>query len=390
VGNTNVLLTGNNCQNIMGLMVSLHVTQDITAATSGGGDIPPGQIVANGGFSLQLNATPYQMGSIPAVNWMQYLIVVKNSQIYAFVQYFDPAGVKNPPNAPNTVFLNLPSNTISAGYVLAIDLFVDGSGNVTAALFSVTDNAGNMTTEVMPSSSMPMPTLNNNTTMFEPFPVFSVDVVGPSTNEMATFFSGSGYITYQTFGGQVSQQGPTSCPISSGPIENSIASYGTISPSTGATVTQPLITPNSGALATSMDPANNLVRVYHFYEVGQLSGVGPAQYSLLEVGPLFQNATASPAPTGTLGSPIVSYQNTIYNAPEVFYLTTAAQGQQQIEQLWSANFSPNSLTSLANAQPSAMGSGLAGYIDPVSGSDNVFYQGTDQQVHVLTWTPAGG
>jgi hypothetical protein len=42
---------------------------------------------------------------------------------------------------------------------------------------------------------------------------------------------------------------------------------------------------------------------------------------------------------------------------------------------------------LANAQAVAASSGLAGFLDPIVGSDNVFYVGTDQHVHLLTRSP---
>lgn len=35
----------------------------------------------------------------------------------------------------------------------------------------------------------------------------------------------------------------------------------------------------------------------------------------------------------------------------------------------------------------AAGGGLAGFVDPIVGSDNVFYVGTDQHVHLLTRSP---
>jgi hypothetical protein len=61
-----------------------------------------------------------------------------------------------------------------------------------------------------------------------------------------------------------------------------------------------------------------------------------------------------------------------------------------VEQLWGGTFSPTNLTARTNALPAVSGSALVGYIDPIAGSDNVFYVGSDQKVHLLLWTPAGG
>jgi protein involved in polysaccharide export with SLBB domain len=143
-----------------------------------------------------------------------------------------------------------------------------------------------------------------------------------------------------------------------------------------------------GSLASNMDTANNEVQVYHLLQDPQTQAL--QLHQLVFSGRWIDtNVSALPGvPAPSMGTPIISYENTIYNAPEVFYLTNAS-GNEEIEELWSVALDPSSDTALANAQYAATGSGLVGYIDPLAGTDNVFYQGTDQQIHLLTWSPGG-
>jgi hypothetical protein len=362
----------NGCRSVDGLTVSLHVTQDMVA------NVSPGN-TANGGFAMQLNANP--PAGLP-VWWMQYGIIIQNSQASGFIQYWDNAGVNNH-NQP--VFMNLPSNTISAGWVLSIHLTNDSNGNVNSATFIITDNAG-----VVYMLPMPMPTYpNTNTPVLVPIQSFQLDIVGPINWEGSTFSSGEGYTTYQVSNGQLSVPSE-SCPNGqfTGTGETSNTTYGLMNPSSGATVTQPFATPYAGALASSNDTAHDRVEVFNL-------GVDANSDDNLNVHQYAFNGTWSYADVGanvgvvpaSLGSPIISYVNTIYSDTEAFYLTSDARGNQDIEQLWGASWSPNNLTSDAAAQPAALGSGLVGYIDTIANSDNVFYQGQDQHVHLLTWTP---
>jgi hypothetical protein len=101
--------------------------------------------------------------------------------------------------------------------------------------------------------------------------------------------------------------------------------------------------------------------------------------------------------TGVSGRPavaamgnVVSYVNTIYGAPEVFYVTTDSSGNQDIEQLWGTTYSPTNLSQKTSAESAVSGSSLVGFIDSCADSDNVFYIGNNEHVELLTWTPAGG
>lgn len=394
--NGNILLGGNNCQPLSSLIVSLHVTQDMLATTSGG-DLN-GTTVPNGGFSLQLNATPPQGPNDP-VYWLQYLIVIKGNRAFIFPQYWYPRpavpgeGVHEP---PETTILNLPSNMIPAGWVLTIALTNDPvTGNVTGANFSVTDNAGTVTTVPMAMPTYSTSNSLNNTPILAPAEVFLVNVVGPPSYENSNFSSGAGYITYGVSNGQLGSTLASACGVLT-TTESSNASYGMISPSIGSTLVQPLTTPFAGALASNMDTADNVIQVYHFTQyppAGQNQNTGNFYLDQFAFNGTWSSenvTTTAGAPVATLGSPVISYENTLSNAPEAFYMVQNPQtGQQQVEELWGKTWTQNSLTSLANAQLPALGSGLVGYIDPIAATDNVFYQGTDQHVHLLTSSPGG-
>jgi len=102
------------------------------------------------------------------------------------------------------------------------------------------------------------------------------------------------------------------------------------------------------------------------------------------------------AATGVPGGPLVgaktgaeAHVNTVYGRNEVHYLT-AVNGSLHVEQLYSDTFFAQDLTVIGSGVAAAPGSNVAGYIDSIEGSDNVFYLGADQHVHLLTWMPAPG
>jgi hypothetical protein len=227
-GNANYLL-GTNCSNVTGLTISLHVTKDMVATvTPGGGGIG----TPNGGFAMQLNANP---PSGQPVYWMQYGIIVENSQALGFIQYWDSAGVNNH-NQP--AIRDLSSNTIPAGWILTIRLTNDNQGNVTATTFSVADNEGNVST-----LNMPMPTYpGTNTPVLFPIQTFQLDIVGPIDWANSTFSSGAGYLTYQVSNGQLSAQ-TAACASGNGTGETSNTTYWGLNPNAGSPVDQSFTTP---------------------------------------------------------------------------------------------------------------------------------------------------
>jgi len=365
----NYLLATSTCSSILGLQTSLQVTQDMVTVVS------PGNI-EDGGFGLQLNANapPGQ-----PTYWMQYAMIIQNNQIQAAVEYwFSPS---NGPSNYSTI-LNLPSNTVYAGSVLSIKLTNNSDGNVTMATFSFTDSTGHVTKVQVPPLDLP----NTGTPALVPVQSFGYNVVGPWNSEGSTFSSGKGVITYKASNGPLSVPATGCSGGTTGTNEWSNIYYGTMTPS-GSSVKQDFAT-FAGPLASNMDTADQQAQVYtlgtdqntHYNFTVEQYGFNGSAWSFTDIGNLG-------APLASQGSPVISYEHTIYDATEAFYLTSDAQ---DVEQLWGNNWSPTNLTVLANAQPATVGSHLVGFIDPIAVTDNVFYQGTDQHVHLLTWSEAGG
>lgn len=228
----------NGCEDILGLKVSLHVTQDLVAAVtpSGGGTPTP-----DGGFALQLNAFgPSGPAGPPyTANWMQYMLLVSGNAISGQVQYWDlgsTAGGPFPDPDPFKLYpvVSLPSNssTVPAGFVLEIELTNDSTGNVTGVNFRVTDNAGNTSATAVPFDAG---------AQFRPIEVFEVNVVGPNGCQNATFSSGEGTITYAVSSGQLCVTPPGNpCSLQLTSVcETSNISYGLINlPCCGSPITQ--------------------------------------------------------------------------------------------------------------------------------------------------------
>ena len=228
------------CQNILGLTVSVNVTQE--------------DLFAPDGFSIQLNA--YNPAG-PPTSWMQFVLMMNGNQIGARIEYWNMAEFNscskslppslaniicgaamtfNNPNLfgvqwwpapggetiPNLTFAN--TNTIPADFTLTIALQNDSLGNITGAEFSVTDDSGTI---------FPL-TLSVDQDVQFPIVAFQLNIVGFDDSQDTTFSSGEGLITYQAQNGLcVEGELPDLCSMSVGSDtptgENSNLPYGAIS-----------------------------------------------------------------------------------------------------------------------------------------------------------------
>lgn len=241
---TNAVLT-DQCQALGDVTVNLAVTEDLV--TEG-----------NDGFSLQLNAYPMPGATSVglALNWIQFTIYVSNTygsntaafqwQAWALgaTQWPEgqPPGTTNPNqpvppfHQPNPQITNVPSNQLLKGSSLTIALTTDPSSHgVTAAKFSV-QLAG--ATERSVTLTFPGDAQ---------FPIggFQVNLVGPGNLAQALFTSGAGELTYSVSPGSLSVQNGgvgTACGQYPGALtgETSNVVYDAVTPSTGATLSQPL------------------------------------------------------------------------------------------------------------------------------------------------------
>ncbi len=106
------------------------------------------------------------------------------------------------------------------------------------------------------------------------------------------------------------------------------------------------------------------------------------------------SSSTSKAPSVAPGTGAALNVNTVYNGNEVFYLTNVG-GNLHIEQLWGVNLSPTDLTQQGSGINVTLQTGPVAFFDSNAtlngevGTDNVFYLGTDEQAHVLTWSASG-
>lgn len=87
------------------------------------------------------------------------------------------------------------------------------------------------------------------------------------------------------------------------------------------------------------------------------------------------------APLPSAGSQIVGYMNTLDGLDEVFYIGA----DQHIYQLWWSNWSWHftDLTAIAGGPVAANGSSLNSHFNTVANTDQLYYIGTDQHIHLL-------
>ena len=218
--NSNYILYS-NCRSLLGVSVSICVTEDI---------------VSNIGFGFQLNAySPKNQTSA----WQQYLIAVLNAAELT-------GGVDNWPVSGNNIinhsFSLCPlggANTIPAGYRLTISLQNDANGNITGATYVVVDRAG-ITQASVTTPLLSIPGVSEAD--LAPIVAFELNLVGPDSGQSATLSSGAGTITYSASNQRpltVVNQEPSSCTESgyiTGETANSF--YGEMPAGPGSSLTQ--------------------------------------------------------------------------------------------------------------------------------------------------------
>ena len=251
--NTNYWLSSAyGCDNISNLQVTLSLQQGLFSGN---------------GFSLQLNAVPPP--NQQQITWMQYIFVVTDSEVDAWVEYWNwqPSGScvmfanNNVGSAccsngnccdwwdtwwdsqfggicDNTFFLTSANYTVEPGR-LSIILKSDGQGNVTEAVFQSLSNVDGSGIQL----SVPIPG-----NLQVPVAAFQYVAVGQDNCQTANFSSGKGTITYQVPSGQeLCVQGgsvPSACPLAANfpgygfTGESSNATYGPMSACCGSSLSQ--------------------------------------------------------------------------------------------------------------------------------------------------------
>jgi hypothetical protein len=223
-----------NCDFILGLSVIINVTQDI---------------VGTDGFGFQVNC--YSASGD-----------VDGAQQYVFSM--DPSGnlwawVNNWQN-PSTALVNTRTRLgtfsgaeLPAGYSLTVALLNDANGNITGAVYSVTDNAGNpagnATIDLIPLVQA---------ADLAPIVAFQLDFVDWANGGNTTLSSGAGEITYTaTSSLTVENTEPGCVDWGYGTLETANSIYSPVPAGTGQEFTQAFATGSAAAVIRRSAPVRH-------------------------------------------------------------------------------------------------------------------------------------
>jgi hypothetical protein len=177
--NSNYILF-NNCNPVLGLEITINVTQDIVCQSASG---------PTSGFGFQLNCySPKNETSA----WQQYVVALFSSELIGAVDNWPVSG----PNIIND-FFNLTgtpnANRLPAGWRITISLQNDNQGNITGASYVVIDNSGNTRANVTKT----LTSISGVTAAdIAPITAFELNLVGPVNGESAVLSSGAGTLVY--------------------------------------------------------------------------------------------------------------------------------------------------------------------------------------------------
>jgi hypothetical protein len=181
--NSNFILAS-NCDPLLGVTVTIDVTQDIAVATNTG---------PTSGFAFQLNAFSPESEKCA---FQQYGFTVFGSDIAGFVDNW----TIQDSNIVRDYFdmVSLPSPKIPAGCQLTVALQNDARANITGATYTVADDSGKTLASVkrVLTSLTGIGALSANASDLAPIVAFELDLVGPVNGEGAILSSGAGTFTY--------------------------------------------------------------------------------------------------------------------------------------------------------------------------------------------------
>lgn len=176
--NSNYIFSA-DCNDIDGVKIKIHVTQDIVCQSASG---------PTTGFGFQLNAYCPRGGKCA---YQQYVIAVFENKIVGAVDNWPVRGS----NLVNDFFdlADTRNNTIPAGYEIEMSLGYDSYHNICSAEYKITDNHGHVRADVTKTIAK-VPGANGSD--LAPLSAFELDLVGPVNGEKAVCSSGAGTISY--------------------------------------------------------------------------------------------------------------------------------------------------------------------------------------------------
>lgn len=178
-GSTENFFLFDNCNPLLGVSVTINVTEDIVC-----------QSVAHGpqtGFSFQLNCySPKNFLSA----WQQYVLALFGNTIEGSVDNWPVSG----DDIINS-FWNMGSlpGKVPAGYKIVITLENDSKANVTGAVYEVFDNHG----KSVARTDKKLSDIGGDSSKIAPIIAFQLNLVGPVNSEAAVLSSGAGTFVYK-------------------------------------------------------------------------------------------------------------------------------------------------------------------------------------------------
>src|SRR5271156_783359 len=192
LGSTSNYILYSDCESLLGVSVTINVTQDIVCESASGSTTGSNII----GFGFQLNA--YSPVNAPTA-WQQYAVAVWGNELMGCVDNWFPPIHTLDGAIPISIFSDflkltaVPSGTIPAGYQIKIALQNDSTGNVTGATYVITDNQG----KTQAKEILTLTSISGVTSVdLAPIIAFELNLVGPVHSENAVLSSGAGTIVY--------------------------------------------------------------------------------------------------------------------------------------------------------------------------------------------------
>jgi hypothetical protein len=198
------------------------------------------------GYSFQLNAYS-PPGTASTAEVQQYVIYASpsSSQLVARIDTWDKTVTEL--NRIDVALANLPSATIPAGYALAMALTYtnDGTGTVTGAKYTVTDDNGkNVGSTTITIIGQTLRTTGKPATAanLAPINTFQYNIGGDYGGSRATLTSAAGTVTYSAKNplGVVNAE-PSYAAVDAGTVENANLIFGPMADTTNETVSQSFV-----------------------------------------------------------------------------------------------------------------------------------------------------
>ena len=240
--------------NLTGVSIAVDVTLDMVIEANG---LPQPPLQQISGFSVQLNCYSLSNSTVTTI-LQQYVLSFTESNLVAQVNNWNSQIYVNNLTTPvinsSTNLMALTGSKIPAGYQLQISLQNDSSGNVSAAVFSVSLNGKQLASKTLTLTTLTNLITNKLVTSADLAPIvaYDLDIVGPGNGESVTFSSGAGLIVYS--GEQpltVSLALPSNAAGGGeGTEEKSNASYGLLSSTPSPQFTQTFYSSNITPMIT--------------------------------------------------------------------------------------------------------------------------------------------